>query len=56
MTILDFVFLKLPTLKTWLDKCLKSPVTLETWLGKCLKSSVSENPSTGNMVNVPTNC
>ena len=39
MTITAFVFSKLRTLKTWLDKCLKSPV--------------SEDPSTSNMVNVP---
>ena len=38
MTLIDFVFPKLRTLKTWLDKCLKSPV--------------SEDPSTSNMVNV----
>ena len=38
MTITAFVFSKLRTLKTWLDKCLKSPV--------------SEDPSTSNMVNV----
>ena len=39
MTITAFVFSKLRTLKTWLDKCLKSPV--------------SEDPSTSNMANVP---
>ena len=39
MSITAFVFLKLGTLKTFLDKCLKSPV--------------SEDPSTSNMVNVP---
>ena len=26
MTLIDFVCPKLPTPKTWLDKCLKSPV------------------------------
>ena len=39
MSITAFVFPKLGTLKTFLDKCLKSPV--------------SEDPSTSNMVNVP---
>ena len=39
MTLIDFVFPKLRTLKTWLDKCLKGPV--------------SEDHSTSNMVNVP---
>ena len=39
MTFIDFVFLKLLAPKTWLDKCLKSPV--------------SEDPSTSNMVNGP---
>ena len=38
MTIIDFVFLKLPTLKTWLDKCLKSPLL--------------EDYSRSNMINV----
>ena len=38
MTLTAFVFPKLRTLKTWLDKCLKSPA--------------SEGPSTSNMVNV----
>ena len=42
MTLKAFVFLKLRTLKTWLDKCLKSPF--------------SENPRTSNMVNVPKHC
>ena len=28
----------------------------ETWLEKSLKSPVSEDPSTGNMVNVPKHC
>ena len=36
------VFPKSPTLKTWLDKCLKSPI----W----------EDPSISNMVNVPKHC
>ena len=35
MTLIDFVFPKLRTLKTWLDKCLKGPV--------------SEDHSTSNM-------
>ena len=35
-----FFFSKLQTLKTWSDKCLKSPV--------------SEDPSTSSMVNVPS--
>ena len=39
MTLIDFVFLKLRAPKTWLDKCLKSPV--------------SEDPSRNNMVNGP---
>ena len=39
MILTAFVFPKLRTLKTWLDKCLKSPV--------------SEDASTSNMVNVP---
>ena len=30
--------------------------TLKTWLGKCLKSPVAEDPSTSNMVNVPKHC
>ena len=38
-TLIAFVFPKLRTPKTWLDKCLKSPV--------------SQDPSTSNMVNVP---
>ena len=42
MTLTAFVFPKLPTLKSWLDKCLKSPV--------------SEDPSTSNMVNMPKHC
>ena len=37
-----FVFPKLRTLKTWLDKC--------------LKNLVSEDPSTRDMVNVPKHC
>ena len=28
----------------------------KTWLDECLKSSVSEDPSTGNMVNGPKHC
>ena len=39
MTLTALPFPKLPTLKIWLDKCLKSPV--------------SEDPSTNNMVNAP---
>ena len=39
MTLTAFVFPKLRILKTWTDKCLKSPVL--------------EDPSTSNMVNVP---
>ena len=29
---------------------------LKTWLDKCLKSPVSEDPTTTNMVNVPKHC
>ena len=39
MTLIVFVFLKLWTPKTWLDKCLKSPVL--------------EDPSTSNMEDLP---
>ena len=39
MTLIDFVFPKLRTPKTWLDKCPKRPV--------------SEDPSTSNMINGP---
>ena len=39
MTLKVFVFPKLRTVKTWLEKCLKSPVL--------------EDPLTSNMVNVP---
>ena len=39
MTLIAFVFQKIRTLKTWLDKCLKGPV--------------SEDPSASNMVHVP---
>ena len=42
MTLIDFVFPKWRTPKTWLDKCLKSPV----WDG----------PSTSNMINRPKHC
>ena len=28
----------------------------KTWLRKCLKSPVSEDPSTSNMVNKPKHC
>ena len=42
MTLAAFVFPKLRTLKTWLDKCLKSPV--------------SENLSRSNMVNTAKHC
>ena len=42
MTLTALVFPKLQTLKTQLDKCLKSPV--------------SEDRSTSNMVNVPKHC
>ena len=39
ITLIDFVFAKLRTLKTWLDKCLKIPV--------------SEDPLKSNMENGP---
>ena len=39
MTLIDFVFSKLRTPKTWLDKC--------------LRSHVSEDPQRSNMVNGP---
>ena len=42
MTLTAFVFPKLRTLKTWLNKC--------------LKSLVSENPSTSNVGKVPKQC
>ena len=42
MTLIDFVFPKLPTTKKRSDKC--------------LKRLVSENTSTSNMVNVPQHC
>ena len=42
MSLIAFVFPKLRTTKTWLDKC--------------LKSLVSEDPSKRNMVNVPKHC
>ena len=42
MTLIDFVLPILRPLKTWSDKCLKSPV--------------SEDPSTSNMVNVLKYC
>ena len=42
MTLIGFVFLKLRTPKTWLYKCLKSPV--------------SEDPSKSNMADVPKHC
>ena len=42
ITLIDFVFPKLRTPKTWLDKCLKSPV--------------SEDPANRNIVNEPKNC
>ena len=42
MTLTAFVFPKLWTVKTWLDKYLKSPV--------------SEDPSISNMVNMLKNC
>ena len=42
MTLIDFVFPKLPTLGTWSDKC--------------LKSLVSEEPFASNMVNTPSHC
>ena len=42
MTLTTFVFPKLRTLKSWLDKHPKTPV--------------SEDPSTSNMVNVPKHC
>ena len=37
MALIDFLFPKLQTPKTWSDKCLKNPV--------------SDDPSTSNMVN-----
>ena len=42
MSLIDFLFPKLWTLKTQSDKCLKRPA--------------SENPSTSAMVNVSKNC
>ena len=42
MTLIDFVFPKLRTPKTWLDKCLKKPI--------------SEDPSESKMVNGPEQC
>ena len=42
MNLVAFVFPKLRTLKTWLGKCLRSPV--------------SEDISKSNMVNVPKLC
>ena len=42
MTLTAFVFLKLPTLKTWLDKC--------------PKTFFSGDASTNNIVNVPKHC
>ena len=42
MTLIDFVFPKLWSLKTWLDICLKSPF--------------SEDPSKSNMVNWSKHC
>ena len=42
MTLTAFLFPKLRTLKTWLDKCLKRPI--------------SENPPASNIVNLPKHC
>ena len=42
MTLSTFVLPKLQTLRTWLDKCLTSPI--------------SEVPSIRNMANVPKHC
>ena len=42
MSLKAFVFLKMRTLKTWLDKS--------------LKSRFSEDPATSNKVNVPKHC
>ena len=42
MTLIDLVFPKLRTPKTWSDKCLKSPVT--------------GDPLTRNIVNLPKDC
>ena len=42
MPLIAFIFPKLRTLKTWLDKCLKNPIL--------------EDPSKSNMVNVPKHC
>ena len=41
-TLKAFLFPKLRTLKTWLDKCLKRPIL--------------ENPSASNIVNLPKHC
>ena len=42
ITLIDFVFSKIWTPKTWSDKCLESPVL--------------DDPSTSNMVNVAMHC
>ena len=42
MTLIDSVFPKLRSPKTWSDKCLKSPVSEDSW--------------TRNMVNVRKHC
>ena len=42
MALIDFVFSKLRTPKTWSDKCLKSPVSADAY--------------TSNMVNMPKHC
>ena len=42
MTLIDFLFAKLRTPKTWSDKCLKSPVTMD--------------PSTSNIIDVSKYC
>ena len=42
MTFTAFVFPNLQTPKTWLDKCLKSPVSEDSWAS--------------NMVNVAKHC
>ena len=39
MVLINFVFPKLRNLKTWLDKCLKSPVLEDRW-----KSSMVNGP------------
>ena len=40
ITLIDFVFAKLRTLKTWLDNCLKIPVSEDP-----LKSNMGNGPN-----------